>query len=228
MKNETTVKIDALSLSGAGWTEAQIDRYYALLARKQARGLTSLSPEGRAFLRSARVAVDAFEQTRKAELVAAAKRRVSGKQPVETKLHYLWVQREAELAHKLVEVAPGEISAFAIYAEEVVRALGKYQPVLDQIDTSKRFKFNGERDELLAFAASFGRVANFDRVAFLDELNANFADNWQPCFTEAFLASSAYFGAVIADSDELDFRAEVRVLVECLTREVYPSVTATV
>ena len=223
------MKINAQTLSAAGWSDAQIDRYYTLLDRKQARGLAALSPEGRAFLRSARTAVDAYEAARIADLAAASKRRVNGVQPVETKLHYRWTAAEADAVTRYIEMAPYEVSALQIVKTEICLALSKYQPILDQIDTSKRGKFDPAIAELLQEAAVFAgaRLAQFDFDGFTGELKTTFEDKWNSAW-DAHYEMMAGQNIVFSDTDELEYREVVRATVERLVREVFPSVTAAV
>ena len=222
-----TLKINAQTLSAAGWTDEQIDRYYKLLDRKQTRGLTALSPEGRRFLQSARAAVETYEKTRLADLVAAARRQASGVQPVETKLHYRWTEAEAALVPQFVELAPGEVSALQIVKDEILQALSKYQPVLNQVDTSKRGKFDPTIASLLkdAEAMSNARYAQFDLAGFSEALKSQFEDKWNDAW-DMHYSMMASNSVVFADSEELSYREYVRPQIERLTREVYPSVTA--
>ncbi len=217
---------DLLDLSG--YTEAQIDRYFKLVNRKRKNGLGALTVSDRRFLLQARSDVDNAQQQLAEAVKQAARVRVSGRQAVETKLHYRWVVAELQIGRSLVETAPGEVSAYAVFKEEVIRALEKYQPVLDQVDTSKRRKFNPLEAELLLLAAGLGRVANFDKNAFGQQLAAEFGEHWDQNWSSGLGSSSAHFGAVISDTDELEFRQLVRDEVEKLTREVYPSVATVV
>lgn len=223
------IKINAETLSAAGWTDEQIDRYYVLLDRKQTRGQTALSPEGRRFLRSARAAVEAAEKARQADLTAAARRKATGVQPVETKLHYRWTQTEATLVTQFVELAPGEVSALQILKDEICLALSKYQPVLDQVDTSKRGKFDAPIAALLkdAEAMSGARYAQFDLVGYTEALKSQFEDKWNDAWDKHYSMMAA--GSVVfADTEEFEYRRYIRPQIELLTREVYPSVTAPV
>lgn len=220
MKNNFAELLDL-----AGYTEAQVDRYFKLVNRKRENGIGALTVSDRRFLLKARADVDNANKKLDEAIKQAGRVRVSGRQPVETKLHFRWVQTEVELARGLVETAPGEVSAYVVFKEEVLRALEKYQPVLDQVDTSKRRKFNPLEAELLSIAASLGRVANFDKDAFGQQLATEFDGHWDENWTSGLGSSSAHFGAVVSDADELEFRQLVRDEVEKLTREVYPSVT---
>ena len=223
------MKINAQTLSSAGWTDTQIDQYYTLLDRKQTRGLSALSPEGRAFLRSARAAVDEFETARLSALTAAAKRRVNGVQPVETKLHYRWTETEAALVPVYVELAPGEVSALQILKKEVCLALSKYQPVLDQIDTCRRGKFDQPIAQMLEEAETMrgARYAQFDLAGYTEDLKSQFEDKWNDAWDKHYDMMSAH-SIVFADTDELEYREYIRPQIELLVREVFPSVTATV
>lgn len=211
-------------LDFSGYTEAQIERYYKLVNRKRQNGFGALTVSDRRFLLKARADVDNAQQKLDEAIKQAARVRVTGRQPVENKLHFRWVATELQIARELVEIAPGEVSAYVVFKEEVLRALEKYQPVLDQVDTSKRRKFNPLEAELLSIAAGLGRVANFDKDAFGQQLAAEFGEHWDQNWSSGLGSSSALFGAVISDTDELEFRQLVRDEVEKLTREVYPSV----
>ena len=211
-------------LSLAGYTEAQIDRYIKLVNRKRQNGYNALTISDRRFLLAARADVDQAQVKLDQAINEARRVRVSGGQPVEQKLHYRWTQSELAIARSLVEVKPGEVSAYVIFKEEVLRALSKYQPVLDQIDCSKRSKFNPLEAELLDIAAKLGRVSNFDKDEFGSLLAVEFQEHWNNKWTEGLGSSSNFFGAVIPDTEEFEFRQLVRDEVEKLTREVYRTV----
>lgn len=211
-------------LEVAGYTEAQIERYFKLVNRKQKNGLGALTVADRRYLLKARADVDNTQKKLDEAIKQAARVRVSGRQPVENKLHYRWIETELEIARQMIELQPGEVSAFVVFKEEYLRALSKYQPVLDQIDTSKRSKFNPFESELLDIAASLGRVAPFDKVQFGKQLAEVFNEVWNDNWTAGLGSHSPNFGAVIRDTDELEYRQLVRDTVETLTREVYPSV----
>ena len=221
------MKINAQTLSAAGWSDAQIDRYYTLLDRKQTRGLAALSPDGRKHLRAAGEAVKAFENANLAALVAGRKNRLSGKNPVEGKKHYLWVEAEvaAHLAH--TDLAVDEVSAMVIIKTEVLRALSLYQPVLSMTDTTKRSKFNQPMAELLELALTYSgaRVAQLDHTAVEEALRAQFPTDWNDKWTGYYEKLQI---VAIPLSEELEYTAYVRPEIERLTREIYPSVAATV
>jgi tetratricopeptide (TPR) repeat protein len=204
----------------AGYTEAQIDRYTKCLKRKKAGTLTIA--DRRFYLQAqgdARKAEAALEQAVK----AAQTRKVNGRQPVETKLHYRWVVAELEIARGMVELAPGEVSGLVIRLEEYLRAMDKYQPVLDQIDTSKRHMFNPVERDLLQIAAGLGRMGTFDHAEFQARLKATFSDNWNTAW-DGLYNSGAYDNAILPEGEELEFRAVVRAEMERLVRDVFPSV----
>lgn len=210
-------------LAFAGYTDAQTERYFKLVARKRNFGPGALNVSDRRFLLKAVADVRAAEVKLEAQIADAKRSRVSGKQPVEGKLHFRWLQTEAELATGLIETTPGELSAYVIIREEQLRALSKYQPVLNQVDTTKRSLFNSTEAELLSIAAQFGRVANFDEVAFTQQLAAHFNEEWNDKWSSG-LGSQGSLGAVIPDTFELEFREVVRAEVETFTRTVFPSV----
>jgi len=212
-------------LTFAGYTDAQIDRYFKLVNRKRNLGPGSLNVSDRRFMLKAVAEVRAAEIKLEEQITAAQKSRVSGKQPVEVKLHYRWLDTEREIASRLIEVVPGELSAYVIIREEQLRALSKYQPVLDQVDTSKRSMFNKTESELLTIAAQFGRVAQFDKVAFTQQLSEAFDEEWNDKWSAGLGADGNNHGAVIPDTFELEFRELVRSEVETFTRTVFPSVT---
>jgi tetratricopeptide (TPR) repeat protein len=211
-------------LEVSGYTEAQIERYFKLVNRKRENGLNALTISDRRYLLKARADVDQPQKKLDEAIKHAANVRVSGRQPVENKLHYRWIETELEIARQMIELQPGEVSAFVVYKEEYLRALSKYQPVLDQIDTSKRSKFNPSEAELLDIAASLGRVAPFDKVQFGQQLAEVFNEAWNDSWSAGLGSNSLNYGAVIRDTDELEFRQLVRDTLETLTREVYPSV----
>lgn len=214
-------------LALAGYTETDIEKYFRLLNRKCVRGLSSLTVNERRFYNKARTDMRLAEKKIEAEIVAAQKRRITGKQPVETKLHYRWVESEANLFPSFIDLLPGEISAYVIFAEEQLAALRKYQPVLDQVDTSKRGAIGTLRNEFLALAGAFGRVAEVDGDGYLTALKDTWAAEWNDKWSTWYDGSYA-LGAAISALDEAEFRAEVRAQVEAMTRKIYPSVTATV
>jgi hypothetical protein len=221
------MKINAQTLSAAGWSDEQIDRYYTLLDRKQTRGLTALSPEGRRFLRTARQAVETLEAAHQTALVAGRKNRLTGKNPVEGKKHYRWIETEiaAHIAH--TDLGVNEISAMVIIKREVLRALSLYQPVLDMLDTTKRSQFNAPMAELLELATTYpgARVARFDNLAAEEVIRAEFPNDWNDNWTGYYEKLNI---VAIPLSNELDFISVVRPEIERLTREIYPSVVATV
>jgi hypothetical protein len=214
------MKNTAELLELAGYTEAQIDRYTKCLTRKKVGTLTIA--DRRFYLQAqgdARKAETALEQAVK----AAQTRKVNGRQPVETKLHYRWVVAELEIARNMIELAPGEVSGLVIMLEEYLRAMSKYQPVLDQIDTSKRHFFHPVERELLLIAAGLGRMGTFDHVEFKGQLKAAFSDNWNPVWDERY-ECGAYDNAILPEGEEMEFRAVVRAEMERLVRDVFPSV----
>ncbi len=229
MKNET-MNTKAELLAVAGYNETEIEKYFRLLDRKCAHGLDALTINERRFYNNARVAMHKAAATLEAELKAAAKRRVNGKQPVETKLHYRWVEADLGVLVSLTELAYNEVNATAILLEEELRAMRKYQPVLDQIDTSKRGKTNGPIAELLEIAVGLGRRVPIDRTQYLENLKAALPDGgWNPAWERFYLdADRCRVVAAIPESDELEFRALARAEMERVTREIYPSVTVTV
>lgn len=219
----SNIKVTAALLETAGYTEAQIDRYFKILDRKATRGHGSLTVSDRRFNLAAQAACNKVAAAQAAEVKAAQKRATSGKQPVETKLHYRWVATEISLLPTFTELAIGEMTLAQIWAEEVCRALSIYQPVLDQIDTSKRGAFTAPRAEISELVAGIGRRVQFDRAGYLAQFRAQFPENWNPQWNNYHV-----LGADIALSgdDIVEVRALVRSTVEDLTRTVYPSVTA--
>lgn len=215
MKNTTEL------LELAGYTETQIDRYAKCLARKKAGTLTIAD---RRFYLAAQGAARKAEGALELALREAQTRKVSGRQPVETKLHYRWVATELEIARTLVDLAPGEVSGLVIRLEEYLRAMSKYQPVLDQVDTSKRHRFGNIERELLQIAAGLGRMGTMDYDAFRTQLKAAFPDNWNPAWDNQF-AAGGWDNAILPDTEELEYRALVRAEMERAVREIYPSVT---
>jgi hypothetical protein len=226
----TNVKVTAALLETAGWTEPQVARYYKLLSRKQAHGLSSLSIADRRFYNSAAVACDKAQAAIDKDLRAAQTRRVSGKQPVETKLHYRFKLAELLNYQQRAELLPGEELAIVIIREEQMRALELYQPVLDQVDTSRRHQFSQVTEvELLELAAVLGRpLANYDSESHLAALRDEFEGEvswdgrWDEYYTRITRSTVALNG-----EDALAFRAEVRPVVEAFTRSL-PSVAKTV
>jgi hypothetical protein len=226
----TNTKVTAALLESAGWTEAQVERYYKLLARKQAHGLASLSISDRRFYNSAAVACDKAQAAIDQNLREAQGRRVSGKQPVETKLHYRFKLAELLQYTQRAELLPGEELAIVIIREEQIRALELYQPVLDQVDTSRRHQFSQVTEvELLELAGALGRtLVSYDseghQLALRDEFEGevNWDDRWGEYYTRITRSVVALNG-----EDALAFRAEVRPVVEAFTRSL-PSVSKAV
>jgi len=217
---ETTMT-DALILESAGWTQSEIDALFVAYDRRRYYGYDSLTIEQRKLILRAKAV-----PVKVAKAKTAAKVRVTGRQPVQTKLHYRWTAFEMATLTELVETVPGEVSAFLIFKEETIRALEIYQPVLDQIDTCQRFKFIPLEGEMLEIAAELGRVANFDRDEFIGRVATEFAEDFRPAFYQSWGSSTQKYGAVIPDSEVNEFRALVRAEVEKMTRTVYPSVVA--
>jgi len=221
------IKITAQTLEAAGFTETQIDRYFKIRDRQKFYGFDALTISDRQFLRSARVVVDKVEKAHKVALVAGRKNRLSGKTPVETKKHYRWVQAEinAFIAH--ADLAADEVLCHAVVLKEVLRALSLYQPILSQVDTVHRSKFDKPCADLVDLGNTYSgsRVVQVDTAAVASALRSEFADDWNTRW-------DAYWGSeqmvAIPLSDELDYISVVRPEIERLTREIYPSVTATV
>ena len=168
----------------------------------------------------------AVEKAIAAEKVSTKKKGVGGKKPVEGKLHYRWTKFEAQLLSEMVDTLPGEVSALAIIKFEQLRALSKYQPTLDSIDTARRRDFNSVVGLLLENAAELGRVADLDRAACSLANKAEFPDDWNPSFLPEFVNNPFPLGAVIPEAEVDAYRAKVRAEIDTLTREVYPSVVA--
>ena len=224
------IKVTAQLLETAGWTEAQIDRYYKLLGRKQAHGLASLSIADRRFYNSATVACSKAQEAIDKTLRAAQTRRVNGKQPVETKLHYRFKLVELLEFRQRAELLPGEELAIVIIREEQIRALELYQPVLDQVDTTRRHQFSqGTEVDLLALAAALGRsLTNYDSEGHLAALREEFKNevNWDVRWDDYYGRITRSAVALPGDV-ALEFRSLVRPVVEAFTRSL-PSVAQTV
>lgn len=222
------MKITADLLELAGYTEAQIDRVFKLIGRKQRFGPQSLSISDRRFYLKAQGDVKVAAEKLDKLVVTAQNRRVSGKQPVETKLHFRWTVAEVTLCPHFADLATGEIAAFQILREEVLRALEIYQPVLDQVDTSKRSKFDTLFVEMMELAAGLGRAANFDWDGLRASLKYEFPENWNTAWDTHYSAKNFPAYGVLSGDDIVEFRALVRPEIERLTRETYPSVRQTV
>lgn len=200
----------------AGWSKEQITELQQALHAREYFGYANLTADQKQIILAAKAAD---------KVVAKARNSKANKQPVQTKLHYRWRAAEAELLRKYSELAPGEMPAWLIIKEEELRALELYQPVLDQVDTSRRSRFTEPVNELLQLAADLGRVSSFDWVAFRDELKAEFAGNWNDSWDSWYSSENAPF-AVLSEDEIGEFRLLVRARIEQLTREVYPSVVA--
>ncbi len=198
----------------AGWSSENIAELQQALQAREYFGYANLTADQKQIILAAKAAE---------KVAAKARGTKASKQPVQTKLHYRWRAAEAELLRKYSELAPGEVPAWLIIKEEELRALELYQPVLDQVDTSRRSKFVAPEKELLALAADLGRVSNFDWVVFRDELKAEFADSWNDAWDSWYSAETAPF-AVLGEDEVGEYRSLVRSRIEQLTREVYPSV----
>ena len=198
----------------AGWSTESITELQQALQAREYFGYANLTADQKQIILAAKAA----------EKVTAKVAKTKGtKQPVQTKLHYRWRAAEAELLRKYSELAPGEVPAWLVIKEEELRALELYQPVLDQIDTSKRNRFSEPVSELLKLAADLGRVSNFDWVAFRDELKVAFAEQWNDSWDGWYSAETGPF-AVLGEDEVAEYRLLVRSRIEQLTREVYPSV----
>jgi hypothetical protein len=226
------MKVTAQRLEEAGYTQDQIDRYYKLLNRKTKLGLDALTVNDRRFYNKCRVDNHKMEALRIKQLAAAKTRVVSGKQPVETKLHYRWIETDLALLNQLTDLAPGEVNATAILLEEELRALRKYQPVLDQVDTSKRGKTLPVTQSMLEYARVYGRVAMFDYDTYVQELKKAFPEhtaNWDVNDEKCFYRNRAYRSIVlIPDSLERGFREMVQDEMDLVVRTAFPSVEASV
>ena len=222
----SNVKVTAALLESAGWTETQVDRYYKLLARKQQHGLNSLTISDRRFYLSAVPACSKAQSAIDKAIREGQTRRVSGKQPVETKLHYRYCQADMLNYLQQAELLPGEELAIVIIRQEQMRALTIYQPILDQVDTTRRGQFDATTFELLDLAASMGRHLPYDAAAHQEALRVEFAGSWNDRWTACYDHLAASLVALSGD-DALAFRAEVRPLVEAFTRSL-PSVRSTV
>ena len=219
----SNVKVTAALLESAGWTETQVDRYYKLLARKQQHGLNSLSISDRRFYLSAVPACGQAQTAIDKAIRDGQTRRVSGKQPVETKLHYRFCLADLLNYQQRAELLPGEELAIVILRQEHLRALTIYQPVLDQVDTCRRGQFDATETELLDLAAVLGRpLTNYDSVGHREAMRTEFELNWNERW--AYGTSSV---TALSGDDALAFRAEVRPLVEQFVRSL-PSVHSTV
>jgi hypothetical protein len=202
-------------------TPETLDWFENARPRVEAYGLINVFED-----RADRKLFRAIKEMLAAEKVSTKKKGVGGKKPVEGKLHYRWVKFEAQLLAEMVDTLPGEVSAFAIIKFEQLRALDKYQPKLDSIDTARRRDFNAVVGLLLEDAAELGRVADLDRVACCEANKVEFPDDWNPSFFPEFVNNPFPLGAVIPEIEVDAYRAKVRAEIDTLTREVYPSVVA--
>ena len=223
----TNTKVTAALLDSAGWSEPQVDRYYKLLARKQAHGLSALSVEDRRFYNSAAAACNKAQTAINKAVREGQTRRMSGKQPVETKLHYRFLLADKLNFQARAELLPAEELAIVIILEEQMRALELYQPVLDQVDTCRRRAFDPILMDLLELAAVTGRpLTNYDSLGHQEALRADFADSWNERWSEYYGRTTGSPVALSGD-EALAFRAEVRAVTEHFTRSL-PSVVQSV
>lgn len=222
----SNVQVTAQLLESAGWTEAQIDRYYKLLDRKLQRGLSALTVSDRRFYNSALPACNKAQAAIDKAIREGQTRRMSGKQPVETKLHYRYCEADMLNYQQRAELLPGEELAIVIIRQEQLRALSIYQPVLDQVDTTRRGQFDATEAELLELAGALGRHLPYDGVAHTAAMKQEFADTWNDRWTVYYdnLASNAI---ALDGQDALEFRAIVRPMVEEFIRSL-PSVRSAV
>lgn len=222
----SNIKVTAVLLESSGWTEAQVSRYYKLLARKQAHGLGALTISDRRFYQSALPACNKAQAAIDKAIREGQTRRVSGKQPVETKLHYRYCQADMLNYLQQAELLPGEELAIVIIRQEQMRAMTIYQPILDQVDTTRRGQFDVTEAEFLDLAAALGRHLPYDGVAHKTAMKQEFADTWNDRWTIYYdrLASNA---VALSGEDALEFRALVRPAVEHFTRSL-PSVAQVV
>ena len=222
----SNVKVTAALLESAGWTETQVDRYYKLLARKQQHGLNSLSISDRRFYLSAVPACTQAQTAIDKSIRDGQTRRVAGKQPVETKLHYRYCQADMLNYLQQAELLPGEDLATVIIRQEQLRAFEIYQPVLDQVDTSRRGQFDPTEAELLDLAAALGRRLPYDGAVHQTTMRQEFAETWNDRWTAYYDRLATYTIALPGD-EALEFRTLVRPLVEQFVRSL-PSVRSTV
>jgi len=222
------IKITAQTLEAAGFTETQIDRWFKLLDRKKFYGgYDALTISDRQFINSARTAVAKVEAAHKAAIVAGRKNCLSGKTPVETKKHYRWVQAEINSYIAHADLTADETLCHVLINNEILRALSLYQPTLDRTDTVHRFKFSQPCADLADLGNTFSgsRVVEFDHVASRNQLHSEFENEWNTRW-------DSYFENVqmvaIQLSDECEYISVIQPEIQRLTREIYPSVTATV
>ena len=216
------MKVTAQHLEEAGYTQDQIDRYYKLLDRKTKFGLDALTINDRRFYNKSRVDAHRVETLRSKQLSAAKTRAVFGKQPVEIKLHYRWVEVDLNAINLLSDCAPDEVNAMAIILDEHLAALRKFQPVLDQVDTTRRGKMRPMFQDLLALAKSMGRTAVMDYDRYLELLCAEFPELTSD--NDFYRNPDDRAMVMIQDTEELEFRALVRVQMEDSVRTTFPSV----
>jgi hypothetical protein len=83
---------------------------------------------------------------------------------------------------------------------------------------------------LLDIAVGLGREVAIDRFEYLTLLKAEIPEGgWNPAW-DRFYNENGRTRRVVAipEADELEFRALARDMMELVTREIYPSVAATV
>jgi len=222
----SNIKVTATLLESAGWTEAQIDRYYKLLNRKMQHGMSALPVSDRRFYLSALPACTKAQSAIDKAIREGQTRRMSGKQPVETKLHYRYCQADMLNYLQQAELLPGEELAIVIIRQEQMRAMTIYQPTLDQVDTTRRGQFAVTEADFLDLAGALGRHLPYDGVAHKTAMKQEFADTWNDRWTIYYdrLASNV---VALDGQDALEFRKIVRPVVEQFIRSL-PSVRSTV
>lgn len=214
-------KITAQKLEAAGFTQAEIDRWFQIQDRQRYYGRDGLTRSDRDFLGSAKKAVAKIEMDHQKALIAGAFNRLSGKTPLQEKSHYKWVKALRDSLKANTELAPNEVSCNEIIQDELLRALEIYQPKLDRMDTQIRSKFIKPVAELISLGTTFdySRVVQIDSAAVRSELQSEFASEWN----SAWDSNNVEVVAILME-DEREFGDVVRPIIEGLTREIFRSV----
>ena len=212
MKNDINFSL----LNTAGWTEDRINDLQKALKRRRQFGFQNLSVGQR------RVIIAADAALAKAEK-EARKAKAETRGMVQSKLHYRWVEFELGLFQG-ADLVAGEVLADTILHEEQLRSLRELNPVLDQIDCSRRGGLDPLLNDLRVLAADLGRVVSYDFIAHYDAIKAEFPENWDNRWS--FQGSPNRLAAALTEEQALEFRLLARAEIAAAAATLWPSVVA--
>ena len=212
MKNDINFSL----LNTAGWTEDRINDLQKALKRRRQFGFQNLSVGQR------RVIIAADAALAKAEK-EARKAKAETRGMVQSKLHYRWVEFELGLFQG-ADLVAGEVLADTILHEEQLRSLRELNPVLDQIDCSRRGSLDPLLNDLRVLAADLGRVVSYDFTTHYDAIKAEFPENWDNRWS--FQGSPDRLAAALTEEQALEFRLLARAEIAAAAATLWPSVVA--